>query len=397
MRLDDLLHVSVRQVLRQRWRNLGVVFAIALGTAGLIVIITMGQDVKENFNQDLELLGGATRIVAFFESPKGKIKVSRHEWFREGTPSFLRPLPGIEQVSLLGRKGGRAVSPIGDRQFFLQLVGVDEYFWEVNSLSPMTGALFGRDQVEGRERVCVLGMPLARKLFGHTKVMGRLIPLDKDFYRIMGVLEHATVPSWERTVFIPLTTAQDRMEHFRKPRHLYIRCRSWDDVEEVAALIPSVVENHQSADGLRMEVNWAALSRVKKMVWGIELFINLAICATLVLGGFGIWNIMMNGVRARTREIGLKKAMGAEDKDILAQFLAEALCLSIGAALLGVGLGRAAVEMLASMLGARPPEALFLICVGFGLLFAIILGIGAGLSPAIRASRMEVVSAVRYE
>ena len=205
------------------------------------------------------------------------------------------------------------------------------------------------------------------------------------------------VPGWQRTVFIPLTTAQDRMEHFGKPRNLYIRCRSWDDVEGVAVRIPSVIESHQPADGLKVEVNWASLSRVKKMVWGIELFINLAVCATLVLGGFGIWNIMMNGVRARTREIGLKKAMGAEDRDILAQFLTEALCLSLGAALLGVGLGRAAVEMLASMLGTRPPEDLFFICVGFGLLFAVVLGIGAGLSPAIRASRMEVVSAVRYE
>lgn len=95
MRLDDLLHVSFRQVFRQRWRNLGVVFAIVLGTAGLIVIITMGQDVRENLNQDLELLGGATRIIASFENPKGKFKASRHEWFREAFgQETLRPYRG---------------------------------------------------------------------------------------------------------------------------------------------------------------------------------------------------------------------------------------------------------------------------------------------------------------
>jgi putative ABC transport system permease protein len=374
-----------------------VVFAIALGTAGLIVVITMGQDVRKSVNQDLELLGGATRIIVSFEHQKGNFKASRHEWFREETLSALRSLKGIRLMSIVGLKHREAVSPIGVRQFFLRLMGVDEYFWEVNGLSLMKGGLFGGEEIAGRERVCVIGRPLAKKLYGHTEVVGRLIPLDKDLYRITGVLDHAQVPSWQRTVFIPLTTAQDRMEHFGKPRNLYALCRSWDDVEGVAAQIPSLIESYQPTGGLKIDVNWAGLNRVMKIVWGIELFINLAVGATLVLGGFGIWNIMMNGVRARTREIGLKKAMGAEDGEILAQFLAESLCLSLGAALLGVGLGRAAVEMMATMLGASLPEALFFICVGFGLLFAVILGIGGGIAPAIRASRMEVVSAVRYE
>jgi putative ABC transport system permease protein len=115
------------------------------------------------------------------------------------------------------------------------------------------------------------------------------------------------------------------------------------------------------------------------------------------LGGVGIWNVMMAAVVTRTREIGLKKAMGAEDKDILAQFLSEALCLSMGAALLGALMGRIMMEILGYMIGSRPPENLFFMGLALGFLFAVLLGVGAGLYPSLRASRMEVVTAIRYE
>jgi len=133
------------------------------------------------------------------------------------------------------------------------------------------------------------------------------------------------------------------------------------------------------------------------MFWWVSLFIYASIGATLVLGGFGIWNIMMAAVTARTREIGLKKAMGAEDSDILYQFLFEALTVTFGSAFLGVLLGRVGIEYMSRMLGSSPPEGLFFLCLMAGLAFAAVLGIGSGLYPSIRASRMQVVDAMRYE
>jgi putative ABC transport system permease protein len=106
---------------------------------------------------------------------------------------------------------------------------------------------------------------------------------------------------------------------------------------------------------------------------------------------------MMSAVQTRTREIGLKKAMGAEDRDILAQFLSESLILSLGAALLGVGAGRIVTQVTGRLLQSPPPEDLFLGTTLIGLLFALIVGLGAGFVPALRASRMQVVQAIRYE
>jgi putative ABC transport system permease protein len=165
----------------------------------------------------------------------------------------------------------------------------------------------------------------------------------------------------------------------------------------VAAAITEVVQRYQSTEQLQIEVLWEGLRRVQRIFWWTELFIHVAIGATLLLGGLGIWNVMMAAVRSRTREIGLKKAVGANDVDILKQFLAEALGLSLGASFLGIVLGRITVECLFYTIGTYPPEYLFLFCVALGIVFGVFLGIGAGLFPSIQASRMQVVDAVRYE
>ena len=129
----------------------------------------------------------------------------------------------------------------------------------------------------------------------------------------------------------------------------------------------------------------------------METFIFLAVGTTLGLGSLGIWTGMLSAVRARTREIGLKKAMGAEDGDIHAQFLAEALCLSLGAAVAGIVGARISLIGLSRVLHSEVPEWLFLGCMLLSLLLSLILGLAAGYWPARQASRMDAVSAMRDE
>lgn len=397
LRLDDLLRISVRQVLRHRRRNIGVILAIALGTAGFILVVTMSQDVKTNLNQDLELLGGATRIKLVFENYSEGRDLGRMEWFREETAAAVRARPEVAGVSRLSFKVGSSASSVGGRVYGLTVVGVDEYFWDVNSFKPISGRFFGSMEVSSRQKVCVLGDKLAMELFGSLDILGHLMPLGDDIYTVIGVLGGLGVSDRADWAFIPLTTFQDRVPGDPRPRYMYVRCRTWDDVKSVSDALPELVSSHQPSQGLKVEVAWDRLKQVRRVSWWVGLFIYVSVAATLVLGGFGIWNIMMVAVRTRTREIGLKKAMGAEDSDILQQFLTEALCLSVAAAIAGVILGRLFVELVAYLLQSRPPEGLFLMCVFLGLFFAVLLGMGAGLYPAIRASRMEVVTAVRYE
>ncbi|MDD4952310.1 MAG: ABC transporter permease [Desulfovibrionaceae bacterium] len=395
MKTRDLLRISVRQVVRQGKRTLGVALAIALGTAGLIAVATMGDEVKNNLNRDLDLLGGATVIRLGFEEEVHP--GSRPQWFRSETVEAVRDLDGVETASLA--TGDIDWLPVlwEDRFYAIPIQGVDEYYWHTMGLSALEGRLLDQQDLAARSRVCVMGLELAENLFGSGAAVGRLFSIRRDLYEVVGVVGGLQIRDRARFAFLPLGTLLDRGEGCPLPDRLYVRCRTWDDVEPVAAAIPGLVAANQPDEYLRMDVAWGPLERIKTVVWWVELFIYLSIAATLVLGGFGIWSGMMTSVAARTREIGLKKAMGAEDMDIMKQFLAESLALGLGSAALGVGLARLVVAGLGSYLGSAPPWPVFNSYAGHCLWFSALLALAAGFYPALRASRMDVVTAIRYE
>jgi len=393
VRLDDLLRISIRQVIRHRRRYWGVVLAITLGVAGFITVITMGRDVKQNFNQNLVLIGGVTIIRCSFDNDRDRL--SRRYWFHTQTAAAIGKIPGVQAVSLAGFRPANASRQ--QQQFHFMVVAIDDNFWKVRSFWPTSGALISVEAIHERQRVCALGANLARKIFGHEDVAGKTLEIDHELYQVTGTVGGLAETGLADFAFMPLTTAQDRLPGFTLADRLYVRCRTWDDVPEVAKVIPAVVQDNQNAANLQVEVSWEALAHVRKVAFWIEFFVYLSVTATLILGGVGIWVVMMAAVRSRTREIGLKKAMGAEDRDILSQFLTESLCLSLGSAFMGIGLGRLLIEITSRRMGIQPPEELFLTCLILGLIFALVLGLGAGLYPSIQASRMEVVAATRYE
>ena len=393
MRYLDLLRVSIREVIRKRRRYIGVVAAIALGTAGSIVVITMGNDLKKNFNNDLDLLGGATIINPYFE----RKSYERQLWFRERTMRAVERMPGVVETTRVALKTG-AVTTYQDRLHGFNLVGVEASYWSVFSFNAAAGRLFDKRDVKEGARICVVGTDLARQIFGgDEQAIGKVLSIDDNLYRVIGILGGVRAGDRSQFVFLPITTALARVVGISKPYSSYVRCATWDDVSTVAKAVPSVVKANQPDRGLIVNVAWEPLEQVKRIFWWVTLFIYCSIVATMILGGFGIWNIMMAAVVSRTREIGLKKAMGALDNDILVQFLFEALCVTFSASVIGVILGRIGIEYMSNMLGSRPPEGLFWLCLAFGLGFAAVLGIGAGLYPSIRASRMQVVDAMRYE
>jgi putative ABC transport system permease protein len=366
--------------------------AIAIGTAGFITIITMGRDLKKNFNRDLELLGKATLIRVYFE----KRPSFAYQRFQPSTLDALRRLPGVSEASLVAQQPWVLASWQG-RDYNLAMLGVDAAFWQVNGLIPRRGKFFTPEDLRFSQRVVILGPELARTIFGRDNVVGEQLTIQQELYTVLAVLNGAGLGDYAHFAFMPLSTAENRIMRISPANRIYLRCRTWEDVSKVAPLIPGAIQAVQPAQGLKVEVAWEHLRRVEAVAWWVEFFIYSSIVATLILGGLGIWTVMMAAVRSRTREIGLKKAMGAEDRAIMAQFLAEAVCLSVAASLLGSALGFISVEVTSLLIHSHPGEGLFLMCVLLGLLVAVGLGVAAGLYPSLQASRMEVVSAIRYE
>jgi len=393
LRFMDLIRISFREVSRKRRRYIGVMAAIALGTAGFITIVTMGRDLKANFNNDLDLLGGATIIACHFDQQM----FDRQEWFREPTIDAVEKITGVKEVTAIRFRSG-ATTTYQEKIYGFNLYGVDVNYWSLFSFKPTYGRFFTAQDVKEGRKVCVIGSDLAKTIFGSPEAaIGQILNLDNNLYYVVGIIGGVRAADKTLMVFLPISTAYSRIPNISDISSIYVRCNTWDDVGPVAAKLPEVIKQYQTVKGLRIQVGWEPLKQVQRMFWWVSLFIYASIGATLVLGGFGIWNIMMAAVTARTREIGLKKAMGAEDADVLWQFLFEALIVTFGSALTGVLLGRIGIEYMSRMLGSSPPEGLFMLCLVAGLSFAVVLGIGAGLYPSIRASRMQVVDAMRYE
>ncbi len=357
----------------------------------MVTVITMGQNLRENFGQDLNLVGGVTVIRVRFDNELA----SHPQWFRPATVAALRGLPKVTDVSLVAAK--RASATWRGHLERIDVVAVDGSFWQVRSFEAQAGKLFGPEAVSQRKQECVLGAELARKLFSPDHATGNLLEINTNFFQVTGVLEEMSDRPLANAAYLPLTTAEDRLLGSTIADRLYIRCHTAQDVAGVAERIHGIIQAHQPAEQLYVDVAWDNLNRILKVTWWVEIFVHLAIGATLLLGGVGIFNVMMAAVRSRTREIGLKKAMGAEDRNILAQFLTEALTLSLAATLVGMGLSRIAVEVMGWIIDSRPSEALFLGAISLGFVFAVILGVAGGLYPSIKASHMEVVTATRYE
>ncbi len=154
---------------------------------------------------------------------------------------------------------------------------------------------------------------------------------------------------------------------------------------------------HQAAPYLVIRTQDEQLERIKTTFMWVEALLWLGIAASLMLGGFGIWYGTFAAVRARTREVGLKKAMGGSDADILAQFLAEALCKSVAGGILGIVVGVFLVEVGAWSLGTGISYPLLIASSLGSIVFSALIGVAGGLYPALQASRMDVVSALRFE
>lgn len=392
---SDLVRVSLRQVIRQR--GFGVIFSIALGITAFIALSVLGREIRYKVGQDMVLMGGVNVLQIYMDDAQYPGQPLRG--FYQETIDALRKLPGVAYVSC-NLRGGK-VFPVraeGERTVLIDFIGIDQYYADVYSVNLVAGRLLNAQDIKDRRRVCMLGREAATETFGSPpNAVGKLLFLDQDVFEVVGVITGVMLGAWNKGGFMPYTTMIDRNWVSTKVTRLFIRAIGWEDVAHIVAAIPGVVHKFQAAPHLVIQTQQDQLARIQTTFTWVEALLWLGIAASLMLGGFGIWYGTFAAVRARTREVGLKKAMGGSDKDILAQFLAEALCKSVAGGILGIIIGIIAVEAGSFYLGTDISWPLLGASSLGSILFSAIIGIAGGLYPAIKASRMDVVTALRFE
>ncbi len=391
---SDLFRVSLRQVIRQR--SYGVIFSIALGITAFITLSVLGQEIRYNIGQDMVLMGGVNVVQVTMDDAQYPGQPRRE--FYDVTAEALRKIPHVANVSVNIGNGINFTQRVGERTINLTYVGIDEYFTTTQSAEIIAGKDFSAADLREHRRVCLLGRQAAIQIFGTPQAaVGQLMFLGNDIITVKGVMSGVMLGSWGQGGFLPYTTMSDRNWGGGKPDRLFVRAVGWEDVAGIVRQIPAVVRQQQSAPYLVVKTQEEQLERIKTTFVWVEALLWMGIVASLLLGGFGIWYGTFAAVRARTREVGLKKAMGGSDVDIMAQFLAEALCKSVAGGLLGIGVGTAVVYAGVYYLHCPLPWIpLSMSSIG-SIFFSAVIGIAGGIFPALQASRMDVVSALRFE
>ncbi|MDL2216937.1 ABC transporter permease [Desulfovibrio sp. OttesenSCG-928-M14] len=325
LRTSDLVRIVVRRQMRQL--RIGVILSISIGIAMFIGVDVVGKDIEERVSQDVTLIGTVTIILATFDDFMHPDYPP--QTFTTKTVQAVRALPEVLHASRCMRWAQQVSMMVGTKSVTLRVQGVDSEFWKVYSIEPLEGRLLNDDDDRARSRVCVLGEEMARRLFGKPPYVGRSLTIFNDNYTVVGVAGGVLMRNRADRCFLPLTTALDRlvMGDTLRANRLVIRTAQLEDMGPVLEKLPGIIDAQQKLPPniIEYEHAKAELVKVTSIIDRVNIILTLGMIAALGLGCFGIWQSSFASVRERTQEIGLQLAMGAEQNDIMKQFLGESL------------------------------------------------------------------------
>lgn len=387
---------------------------IAIGIAAVMLITSLGTSARELILGEIRGLGAETFVVQGGKEVSGFEDISQtllSDSLKERDLEALRKkanAPHIVGIMPIVVVPG-AVTSATDA-FYGQTIGADaEFMADVYDLYPAEGVLFGEEEVRSMASVAVIGSRVRTELFGEESAIGEKITLGNKKFRVIGVLpEKGDVAflNFDDLVVVPYSTAQRSVLNISHYLEFVIRV---DDAAHMDATVADVKatlrETHRIEEGedddFKVRTPAALIDQVGSILTILTVFLSSVVAIALVVGGVGVMNITLVAVTERTKEIGLRKAVGATERDILLQFLTEAVVLSVFGGVIGVAAG-ALLSLGASVLLRAFVSAswTFVFPIGaaaLSLVVASVVGLVFGIYPARTAARKNPIEALRYE
>ena len=394
MRGREAFRVALDALRANRLRSALTMLGVVIGVAAVVVLVALGSGAKQEVEDQVEGLGSNIIIVV-----PGKFELG-------SAPTVSRLT--LDDVGLLGRVVGDsrrvAVSVasgenvgVGRRETFVTVNGVNENVPNVFDRPLARGEYITASDVATRRRVAVMGATSVRRVFGDVDPLGRQVSIAGVRFRVIGVF--AKVGSTfgvdrDTEVHIPVTAAQ-RLFGVDRIDALAVKAPRADDVEPLQRKLVAALQDKYDGEEFSAVTQTQILGTIGRILGLLTLVLSAIAAISLLVGGVGVSNIMLVSVRERTREIGLRKALGARQRDILLQFLIEAVLLCVVGGVIGIALGVGA-SVLASAVSPLPAVISWWSPVlAFGVSAAV--GIFFGVAPARRAGRLDPVEALRTE
>jgi len=385
------------------------VLGIVIGVAAVIAMLAVGTGAQESITGSISGIG--TNLLFVFRGDPGD-NIRNPKPLTLGDAEALRDqfaAPSIEAVAPALQ--GNALISFGGEQTSSQILGVTPEYFQVRNYNISEGEFIREEHILGRASVALLGPEVAEKLFGHADgVTGETVRIEGQPFRVLGVLESkggGSFGSQDNVVIVPFTTAQARLLRRSTSDRvdvIFVQAVSGDLVtqasEEIAAILRNRHRTPVGADDFTIFTQRDLLATFQSITGILTIFLGGIAGISLLVGGIGIMNIMLVSVTERTREIGLRKALGARKRDILTQFLTESSLLSLIGGMIGIVLGWLISYIVGRIAAAN--NTAFTPIVGLdavllATIFSAAVGLFFGIYPASRAASLEPVEALRYE
>jgi len=402
--------IALRALRVNKLRSILTMLGIIIGVGAVIAMVSVGAGAQARVAEQIRSLGSNLIIILPGSVTSGGIRMgfgTRPTITQDDAAAILQEVPAVYAAAPSVRGGGQVV--IGNTNWGTAIQGTTPSYEEARQWPAVAGRFFSQEELEGAAKVVLLGQTVAENLFGGGDPIGQVVRVRQVPLTVVGVLDRKGQSSWgqdqDDVVVIPLTTANKRVLGPTQPlatsvNAISVRVRDGEDMKAAEEEIKQLLRQRHKLQGYQEDDFY--IRNLSEMLQAEEessrvLTLLLAAIASvsLLVGGIGIMNIMLVSVTERTREIGLRMAVGARGRDILVQFLVEAVTLSLIGGVIGIGLGLGGSYAIAYFAEWRTLLNAQAVLLAFG--FSAAVGVFFGFYPARKAAQLNPIEALRYE
>ncbi|MGL3598629.1 ABC transporter permease [Veillonella dispar] len=391
-------------LIANKMRSILTMLGIIIGVAAVIALVSIGNGVKQDIQNSISSLGsnllmvmpGAPRTPGVRPSAGSmkSLKVSDYE--------AISKLDGVKAASPM--TNGSYVVIYQNKNWTTSVSGVSYNYLDVNNWSMKSGRFLSEKNVQNRERVAVVGKTVVKNLFGDEDPVGAEIRVKNIPFRIIGVLNSkgsgAMGNDQDDMVIIPYTTAMERVEGVDYLRMIYVVGKDENGIDRLQSDIENLLRvrhgiKDTNLDDFNIQNMNSIMETMEETTGTLTLFLGAVAAISLVVGGIGIMNIMLVSVTERTREIGIRKALGATYSVIVTQFLIEAVVISLMGGIIGIILGIGSSKLIGMASGMS--TVISIPTIGMSFAFSMAIGLIFGIYPARKAAKLNPIDALHYE